>query len=163
MPTSRFATTRARMPQPPGQPPQLEVTQVEGAPRGGNAGPVDRSRMRAGRHDVISLISAYEASLYGLTKFRSTNGYEQRRQAFFAETGSSRLNAAAAASAIAFVETRLTAGQSTDGAVFFPTTGKPLGPGKIKVRAAGRTFEFESEPEGTSKTLHPRGETPPQR
>ena len=53
----------------------------------------------------------------------------------------------AAASAIAFVKTKLNPGESTDGAVFFPNSGKALGPGKLRVHAAGENFEFKSEPE----------------
>ena len=37
-------------------------------------------------------------------------------------------------------------GQSTDGAIFYPSGGKPLGPGKLTVNAAGEIFEFEPEP-----------------
>ena len=62
--------------------------------------------------------------------------------------------AAAAASAIALVETRLAPGQSTDGAIFFPNDGKPLGPGRLQVRVAGEMFEFDSEPDLT-KALRP--------
>ena len=47
---------------------------------------------------------------------------------------------AAAASAIALVTTKLMPGQSTDGAVFYPSQGKPLGAGKLIVNAAGETF-----------------------
>ena len=43
----------------------------------------------------------------------------------------------AAASAIAFVVTKLQPGQSTDGAVFWATAGKPLGAGRLTVNAAG--------------------------
>ena len=45
-------------------------------------------------------------------------------------------------SAIAFVPTRLAPGQSTDGAVFYPTFGKMLGAGKLVVRTAAAIFEF---------------------
>src|SRR6476619_5746224 len=38
---------------------------------------------KATRGDVIKLVSTYENSLYGLQKFKSTNGYESRRQAAF--------------------------------------------------------------------------------
>src|SRR6185295_13113563 len=69
---------------------------------------------KAGRGDVIKLISAYEAGLYGNTEMHSTNGYEVRRQNALAEIGSTRLKAAAAASAIALVTTKLNPGQSTD-------------------------------------------------
>ena len=100
---------------------------------------------KAGRGDVIKLIAAYEASLYNNARIHSTNGYETRRQNAFAELGASRLKAAAAASAIALVTTKLAAGQSTDGAVFFPNQGKPLGPGRLIVTTAGETFIFPAE------------------
>jgi hypothetical protein len=99
---------------------------------------------RASRGDVIKLVTAYENALYGLTRFQSnTNGYEERRQSALAEVSSAKLKAAAAASAIAFVPTKLAPGQTTDGAVFYATAGKPLGPGHVVVRAAGEVFEFE--------------------
>jgi hypothetical protein len=100
---------------------------------------------KGGRNDVIRLVSAYEQGIYGMTKFRSTNGYEMRRQAYLAEVASARLKSAAAASAIVFVQTKLASGQSTDGAVFFMgPSGKTIGAGKLTVRAAGETFEFAS-------------------
>ena len=98
---------------------------------------------KAGRSDVIRLVSIYEIGLYGMNRIASTNGYEQRRQAAFAEVSSTKIKAAAAASAIAFVQTQLAPGQSTDGAVFFSSAGRPLGPGKLLVRTKGETFEFE--------------------
>lgn len=100
---------------------------------------------KAGRNDVIKLVSTYESGLYGMSRIRSTNGYEQRRQAALAEVNSTKLKAAAAASAIAFVQIKLTAGESTDGAVFFDTNAKPLGAGKLIVRASGVVFEFNPE------------------
>jgi hypothetical protein len=115
---------------------------------------VDQLRERASRNDVIKLISTYEMSLYSGARFRSTNGYEQRRQAALAELGSNRLRAAAAASAIAFVETKLPPGGSTDGAVFFYTARKPLGPGRVVVQTAGMIFEFD--PEAPVKSLQRR-------
>jgi len=101
---------------------------------------------KASRGDVIRLVSAYETGIYGLTKFKSTNGYESRRQNALAEVSSAKIKAAAAASAIAFVSTKLQPGQSTDGAVFYANAGKPLGPGRIVVHAAGEDYEFASEP-----------------
>ncbi len=100
----------------------------------------------AGRNEVIRMVSAYELGLYGMQRFRSTNGYEQRRQSALAEVSSARLKAAAAASAIAFVPAKLKPGESTDGAVFFPAAGRPLGAGRLVVKAAGEIFEFDSEP-----------------
>jgi hypothetical protein len=100
---------------------------------------------KGGRNDVIHLVSAYEQGIYGMKRFRSTNGYEMRRQAALAEVSSARLKSAAAASAIVMVQTKLSSGQSTDGAVFFMgTSGKSIGAGKLTVRAAGETFEFDS-------------------
>src|SRR5205823_2792710 len=97
---------------------------------------------KAGRTDVSRLIAAYEAALYSNAQMHSTNGYEARRQNAMAEFGSTRLRAAAAASAIAFVTTKLAPGQSTDGAIFCPNAGKPLGSGRLLVIAGGETFEF---------------------
>jgi hypothetical protein len=107
---------------------------------------VDQLISKAGRNDVIKLVTAYESGLYGLQRFKSTNGYEERRQAAFAEVASAKIKAAAAASAIALVQTKLAPGQSTDGAVFYPTAGKALGVGKLRVNAAGEIFEFTPEP-----------------
>jgi len=100
---------------------------------------------KGSRNDVIRLVTAYEAGLYGMSRLRSTNGYEQRRQAALAEVSSTRLKAAAAASAIAFVATKLAPGQSTDGAVFFNSYGRPLIGGRLVTRIAGSVFEFNLE------------------
>ena len=99
---------------------------------------------KGGRNDVIKLVSSYESALYGIQNMRSTNGYESRRQAALAMTAV-KLKAAAAASAVALVQTRLAPGESTDGAVFFPSGGKALGPGKVVVRTNTDTFEFNVE------------------
>ena len=101
---------------------------------------------RASRGDVGRLISAYEAALFGNARVHSTNGYEERRQDYMA-LGSTKLKAASAASAIALVTTKLAPGQSTDGAVFYPSKGKPLGSGRLIVNAAGEIFEFPVEAE----------------
>jgi len=99
---------------------------------------------RASRNDVIKLVSTYEMGLYGLQRIRSTSGYEQRRQAALAEVSSARLKAAAAASAIALVKSKLAPGESTDGAVFYPNLGRHLTPVRLTVNVAGSAFEFES-------------------
>jgi len=100
----------------------------------------------ASRGDVGRLISAYEAALFGNARVHSTNGYEERRQDYLA-FGSTKLKAASAASAIALVTTKLAPGQSTDGAVFYPSGGKPLGAGRLVVSAAAEVFEFPVEAE----------------
>ncbi len=108
---------------------------------------VDSLVEKAGRGDVIKLVTTYEGVLYGNPQYKSsTNGYEVRRQSALAEVSSTKIKAAAAASAIAFVKTKLNPGESTDGAVFFDNAGKQLGPGKLEVHAAGALFEFDNEP-----------------
>jgi hypothetical protein len=95
--------------------------------------------------DVIKLVVAYEAGIYGNPHMRSTNGYEQRRQAAIAMGGATRFRAAATASAIALVGSRLQPGDSTDGAVFFPNDGKPLSGGRVVVRTNTDIFTFKAE------------------
>ncbi len=106
---------------------------------------VTRLMQSGGRNDVIKLVQTYEMSIYGLTRFKSTNGYEQRRQAAFGSVSSTKLKAAAAASAVAFSMTKLPAGQSTDGAIFFEHSGKGLGAGRLVVNAGGETFRFDMQ------------------
>jgi hypothetical protein len=108
---------------------------------------------RGGRDDVVKLVSAYEMGLYGMSRLKSTNGYESRRQSAMAEMTSARLKAAAAASAIVFTPVKLKPGESTDGAVFYPTGGKPLGPGKLTVQVAGAVFVFDAQP-GQTQPSH---------
>ena len=98
--------------------------------------------------DVIKLAGSYEAGVYGNVHLRSmTNGYEQRRLAALS-MGSTKLKAAATASALALVQTKLAPGESTDGAVFYPTEGKPLGAGRVVVRTNTDVFEFNPEQAG---------------
>jgi hypothetical protein len=94
--------------------------------------------------DVIKLVTSYENSISGNQHLKSTNGYEQRRQSVLA-MGSIRLKAAAAASALALVQTKLLPGESTDGAVFFPTDGKVLGFGHLVVRTNTDIFNFTTD------------------
>ncbi|HLH38134.1 MAG TPA: hypothetical protein VKX39_03220 [Bryobacteraceae bacterium] len=103
---------------------------------------VNTLRDKASRGDLIKLVKTYEAGLYGNTQIHSTNGYESRRQSAIADLGSTKLNAAATASAIALVLTKLKPGESTDGAIFFATQGKPLGAGQLIVNAASEIFDF---------------------
>ncbi len=102
---------------------------------------------KASRHDVIKLVTTYEAGLYANINMQTTNGYAARRESALAEGVSGRLKAAAAASAIAFVPTKLNSGQSTDGAVFFPNGGRAFGPGTLLVQTGGEMFEFPSDGE----------------
>lgn len=94
--------------------------------------------------DVIKLVTAYENWISGIPNYHSTSGFEQRRQSAIG-MGASKLRSAAAASAIAFVQTKLAPGDSTDGAVFFPSEGKPLIGGKVLVRTNTDVFEFKAE------------------
>jgi hypothetical protein len=100
---------------------------------------------KGNRGDVIKLVSTYEMALYGMTRMRPTNGYEARRQQYLAEVTNTKIKAAAAASAIAMVQTKLAAGQSTDGAVFFQTEGKPLGAGRVVMRSSAGEYDFNAE------------------
>jgi hypothetical protein len=108
---------------------------------------VDLLLDRASHADVVKLVSSYEGALYGIPHMRSTNGYEQRRQNAMAYGISTRLKAAATASAIALGLTRLAPGQSTDGAVFIPLTHevKTLGGGHLTFRCDGEMFEFNPD------------------
>ena len=107
---------------------------------------------RARRGDVGRLISVYEAALFGNINVRSTNGYEARRRDAMA-VGDTRMRAAAAASAIVLGSSKLDPGQSTDGAVFFPNSGRPLGAGRLVMEAGGERFEFEvaAEPDRSTR------------
>ncbi|MBM3784554.1 MAG: hypothetical protein FJW30_09365 [Acidobacteria bacterium] len=98
---------------------------------------------KGGRSEVVRLVSAYETGIYGMSQLRSTAGYESRRRAALAEVGSTRLKAAAAASAIVFVPLKLAPGESTDGALFFETKSKPMPKGVLRIRAAGSLFEYQ--------------------
>lgn len=97
---------------------------------------------KARRDDVVGLVGAYETGLYGLSQVRSSTGYESRRRAALAEVESAKLKAAAAASAIAFVQIKLVPGETTDGALFFNTAGKPIPPGLLRVLCGNQLFEF---------------------
>ncbi len=100
---------------------------------------------KASRNDVIKLQLLYEDSIYALSNFRSTNGYEQRREAAMAQFVNRSFKAAAAASAITLVSTKLKPGDSTDGAVFFEnrTKDKSLGPGRLVAKTCGEILTFE--------------------
>lgn len=91
--------------------------------------------------DVVKLVQAYEAGVYGNPHLRSTNGYEQRRLAALSMSAT-KVRSAAIASALTLVQSKLAQGESTDGAVFFVTEGKALGPGHLLVRTNTDTFEF---------------------
>ncbi len=97
---------------------------------------------RASRNDVIRMVTLYEMGLYGMSRFRSTSGYEQRRQQALAEVSNPRLKAAASASAIVLVPVRLQPGESTDGAVFFDVPEKKLGDGRLVATVGEQVFEF---------------------
>ena len=107
---------------------------------------VDTMLKKASRNDTTRLVVAYEAALFGNMQMHSTNGYESRRQDAIA-FGASRLNAAGTASAIVLAPSKLAPGQSTDGAIFYPDGGKPLGAGKVIANAAGEEFVFPVEAE----------------
>jgi hypothetical protein len=99
---------------------------------------------KASKSDVIKLQLLYEGSIYALSNFRPTNGYERRRESAMAQFVKPGFKAAAAASAITLVPTKLKSGDSTDGAIFFehPMKEKTLGPGRLIAHTCGEAFEF---------------------
>jgi hypothetical protein len=100
----------------------------------------------ADRDDVIKLELLYENTISGLANFRSTKGFEKRREAAMAQFVNRGFKAAAEASAIAFVDTKLKSGDSTDGAIFFHNRSKErnLGAGRLIAHTCGETFIFET-------------------
>jgi hypothetical protein len=106
---------------------------------------INRMLDRGNRSDVVKLVSTYEQGLYGLPRQEFYKGYEARRESALADFSNPRIKAAAAASAIALAPTKLAPGESIDGAVFYPTTGKPLGPGTLMVTAGNQRFNFNAE------------------
>lgn len=102
---------------------------------------------RGSNTDVIHLVTTYENSLYRIPNMRSNNGYEERRRSSLSAGMPVRLKAAAAASAIAFAQTRLAPGESTDGAVFIPLSHdlKNLTGGRIVFQCSGETFSFNPD------------------
>ena len=117
---------------------------------------------KGGRTDVIRLVETYELGLYGLGRLKSTNGYEVRRRQMLAEMTQQKLKAAATASALTFVTTRLKPSESTDGAIFCPNHGKPIGAGKLVVTLGAEVFEYELGGDVAPGTLKTRpSEMPP--
>jgi hypothetical protein len=113
-----------------------------------SAGQVVDVLLDKGSHaDVVKLVTSYENSLYGIPHMKSNNGYEQRRQSAMSLGINAKLKAAATASAIAFAQTRLAPGQSTDGSIFIPLTHevKSLTGGHLVFKAQGETFEFNAD------------------
>jgi len=100
---------------------------------------------RGDHEDVVKLTLAYESVLYGFNRMKFTNGYELRRQNFMSYGVSSRVKAAAEASAIVLVPAKLKPGESTDGAIFFRNDAKTLTGGHITFRVSGEVFTFNED------------------
>jgi hypothetical protein len=105
---------------------------------------VESMFQKANGSDLEKLVTAYEAGIYGNPQLKSTFGYESRRQAAFAASGA-KVKSAVLASVLALGQTKLLSGESTDGAVFFPSDGKPLGSGRLVLRTNTDVFEFNAE------------------
>ena len=106
---------------------------------------VEQMLARGTHADMVKLITSYESALYGIPHMKISNGYEQRRQNALSEGVSARFKAAAAASAIVLVPTRVGPGQSTDGAIFMPGDNKQISNGRVTVHSNGQVFEFNPE------------------
>ena len=66
--------------------------------------------------DVVKLQLLYESSIYSMPpNYRSTAGYEHRREQAMTVMVNSKIKAAVAASAVTLVSTKLRTGDSTDG------------------------------------------------
>jgi hypothetical protein len=100
---------------------------------------------RGDHEDVVKLTLAYESVLYGFNRMKVTNGYEMRRQNFLSYGISARLKAAAEASAIVLVQTKLKPGESTDGALFLRNDAKTLTGGHMICRVNGEVFTFNDD------------------
>lgn len=105
---------------------------------------IDMLRQKANGNDAIKLVTTYENGIYGSPQPQALKGYESRREAAIAG-GGNKVTTSLIASALALVQTKLAVGDTTDGAVFFPTEGKPLGAGRLVVRTNTDTFEFNAE------------------
>ena len=98
----------------------------------------------AGRSELLKLQTAYEKALYNNQYIRPNNSYEKRRLSALA-FGPKGLKASAAAAAITFVSGKVGPGDSTDGALFFPTDGRQLGHGRMIATLGPVSFEFLSQ------------------
>ncbi len=95
----------------------------------------------ARRSELLKLQAAYEKALYNNQYIRPNNTYEKRRQSALA-FGPKGLKASAAAAAITFVSGKVGSGDSADGALFFPTAGRPLEKGTVVATLESSRFEF---------------------
>lgn len=96
----------------------------------------------AGRSELLKLQTAYEKALYNNQYIRPNNSYEKRRLSALA-FGPKGLKASAAAAAITFVSGNVEPGDSTDGALFFPTSGRALENGRVVATVGSARFEFD--------------------
>jgi hypothetical protein len=105
---------------------------------------IEMLRQKGNGNDAIKLVTTYENAIYGNPHPQALKGWESRRQAAIASSGN-KVTTSLIASALALVQTKLAVGETTDGAVFFPTEGKPLGAGRLVVHTNTDTFEFNAE------------------
>jgi hypothetical protein len=107
----------------------------------------------ASKSDVVKLQLLYESSIYAMPpNYRSTAGYERRREQAMTVMVNSKIKAAVAASAVTLVSSKLKTGDSTDGAVFFENHEKLLGSGRLVVNTAGEVFRFDVFPDVNLKS-----------
>ena len=105
---------------------------------------IDMLRQKGNGNDAIKLVTTYENAIYGSPHPLALKGYESRRESAIA-SGGNKVTTSLIASALTLVQTKLAVGDTTDGAVFFPTEGKPLGAGRLVVHTTYDTFEFNQE------------------
>jgi hypothetical protein len=105
---------------------------------------IDMLRQKGNGNDAIKLVTTYENAIYGSPHPLALKGYESRRESAIA-SGGNKVTTSLIASALTLVQTKLAVGDTTDGAVFFPTEGKPLGAGRLVMHTTYDTFEFNQE------------------
>jgi hypothetical protein len=114
---------------------------------------IDSLLSHAGKSDVVKLQLLYESTIYAMPpNYRSTAGYEHRREQAMTVMVSAKIKAAVAASAITFIASKLKPGDSTDGAIFFQNHEKLLGPGRLIVNTAGEVYQFDVYPDVNLKS-----------
>jgi hypothetical protein len=114
---------------------------------------VDTLLSHANKSDVVKLQLLYESSIYAMPpNFRSTAGYERRREQAMTVMVNAKIKAAVAASAVTLVPTKLRPGDSLDGAIFFQNREKVLGPGRLIVNTAGEVYQFDTYPDVNVKS-----------
>ena len=110
---------------------------------------------KAGRHDVIKLVTTYERGVYGNEHMQTTNGYEARRQSALAEGVSRGSKPAPRHRRWLWSPPSSRLENPPMARSFSPVNGKVLGPGTLMVHTGGEMFEFPSDGEPAGQVSGP--------